>query len=305
MPVFYLILTCALWGLSFPIVKALHLEQTLRVPGASSAFLAAWIQVARFGLGTLLLLPFVLRLKPTRNEFRQGLMLALSGGFAMAIQADGLAYTSASTSAFLTQGYCVILPLWACLRARSWPTQKVVIATLLVLMGAAALSGITLHDLRPGRGQLETVFSSFVFTVQILTLENSKYRGNRSLPVTFIMCGGIAALFLPITALLAPNAAALIEVGASWPIASFVLVLALFCSVLAFLLMNHFQPKVTATEAGLIYTTEPLFATIYALFLPALLVGSAYQNETLTATMVAGGLLIIAANLLMQWRVKS
>lgn len=143
MPVFYLILTCALWGLSFPIVKALHLEQTLRVPSASSAFLAAWIQVARFGLGTLLLLPFVLRLKPSRKEFRQGLMLALSGGFAMAIQADGLAYTSASTSAFLTQGYCVILPLWACLRTRSWPTRKVVIATLLVLLGGAVLSGIT------------------------------------------------------------------------------------------------------------------------------------------------------------------
>lgn len=303
-PVFFLIVACALWGLSFPVVKALHLDQTARVPGVSSEFLAAWMQVARFGLGALMLLPFVLRHRFPRNEVRQGLLLALWGGLGMAIQADGLAYTPASTSAFLTQAYCVILPMWACLRTRSLPGRRLVIATLLVMIGGAVLSGIKPDDLRLGRGEIETLVASFIFTFQILTLENPKYEGNRSLPVTFIMCGGIALLFLPITFLLAPSSAAVLTAGASWPTAFFIVILALCCSVGAYLLMNHFQPKVSATEAGLIYTTEPVFTAGYSLFLPVLLAGQAYPNETLTTTLIVGGLLIVAANVLMQWKRK-
>lgn len=301
-PAFFLIIACALWGLSFPVVKALHLDQSARLPGASSLFLAAWIQVARFGLGALMLLPFVLRSRFSRTELRQGLVLALWGGLGMGVQADGLAYTPASTSAFLTQAYCVILPLVACLRLRSLPTKKVMIATVLVMLGGAILSGIKPDDLRLGRGEMETLLASFLFTFQILTLENPKYAGNRSLPVTFVMCAGIAGLFLPISGLLAPDTAALLSASASWSTAFYLFILALCCSVGAYLLMNHYQPKVSATEAGLIYTTEPVFAAAYSLFIPVLLAGQAYPNEHLTTTLIVGGLLIVAANVLMQWR---
>ncbi|MES2923920.1 MAG: hypothetical protein V4819_20370, partial [Verrucomicrobiota bacterium] len=74
MPVIFLILACILWAVSFPLVKALHLEQSARLPGVTSFFLASWMQVARFGLAALMLAPFVIgRRRPTRNEVRQGL----------------------------------------------------------------------------------------------------------------------------------------------------------------------------------------------------------------------------------------
>ena len=79
----------------------------------------------------------------------------------------------------------------------------------------------------------------------------------------------------------------------------------LFCSVGAYMLMNYWQPMVSATEAGLIYTTEPAFTAIYVLFLPAMLgsfTGSSYPNESLSTQMVVGGGLILAANVLMQWK---
>jgi drug/metabolite transporter (DMT)-like permease len=308
MPALFLILACALWGVSFPVVKALHLDQTTRIPGASSEFLAAWMQVARFGLAALILLPFVVRLKFTRLEIRQGLLLALWGGLGMGIQADGLAYTPASTSAFLTQAYCVILPLWACFRLRALPTTRVVVATLLVMIGGAILSGIRPGDLRPGRGELETLLSAVLFTFQILNLEHPKYDENRSMPVTFLMCLGIAVLYTPVTLLLAPSRDAVLTAGASWPTLAFVSILALFCSVGAYLLMNHFQRKVSATEAGLIYTTEPVFTAVYALFLPAFfagLCGFSYPNETLTPPILIGGVLILSANVLMQWKTSA
>lgn len=306
MPVVFLILTCALWGLSFPVIKALMTEQGERLPEASTAFLAAWLQVARFLLGALLMIPIVARLpRPTALELRQGLQLALWGGIGMGIQADGLSYTDASTSAFLTQAYCVILPLWACMRTRRAPSLRVLGATLLVLFGGAILSGVRPGDLSLGRGETETLVAAFFFALQILTLENPKFAGTRGRPVTLIMCLGIAALYVPVAIVTAPAPAALWQAGASVPTLVLVAILALFCTVGAFLLMNTWQRKVSATEAGLIYTTEPIFAAGYALFLPALLAGliaHPYPNESLTLNLLVGGSLILAANVGMQWK---
>jgi drug/metabolite transporter (DMT)-like permease len=69
--------------------------------------------------------------------------------------------------------------------------------------------------------------------------------------------------------------------------------------------MNKWQPSITATEAGLIYCTEPIFTSVMALFLPALLsawAGFNYPNETLTWHLLLGGGLITAANVLIQLR---
>ena len=308
MPVLFLVIACALWGLSFPVLKALMTEQGGRVTEASTTFLAAWIQFARFLFGAVLMIPFVARLgPPTRLEIRQGLTLALWGGLGMGIQADGLFYTEASTSAFLTQAYCVILPLWACLHTRRWPTKRIVSATLLVMIGGAILSGIRPGSVGAGRGEIETVVAAFFFALQILTLENPRFAETRGRPVTIIMCLGIAALYLPVALVLAPTPAAMITTGASGQALVLVATLSLFCTVGAFLLINTWQRKVSATEAGLIYTSEPVFAAAYALFLPAILagfIGHPYPNETLTAQMLVGGGLILLANAVMQWKVK-
>ncbi|MEO7100524.1 MAG: DMT family transporter [Luteolibacter sp.] len=306
MPVFLLIVACALWGLSFPLVKALHLEQSARLPGASSLFLASWMQIARFGLSAVVLLPFLLRGKrPTPNEIRQGITIALWGGIGMWMQADGLAYTEASTSAFLTQAYCIFLPLWACLRLRKSPSARVIAATVLVMAGCAILSGISLQHFRLGRGELETLLGAFLFTFQILALENPKYQANRGACVSFVMFLGIALLFVPITIIAAPGLGACFTAGAS--IQAFLIVgaLALFCSVGAYVIMNVWQPRVSATEAGMIYTIEPVMTAVYVLFLPAMLgklTGSPYPNESISTSMLIGGGMILGANVLMQWK---
>jgi drug/metabolite transporter (DMT)-like permease len=305
MPVWMLILACALWGVSFPVVKVLHLEQSGRLPGAGSEFLAAWLQMARFGMAALILLPWVLLRSgaPRSLEIRQGMWLGFWGGLGMVLQADGLAHTEASTSAFLTQAYCVILPLVACVRLRRLPDGRIVWATLLVMAGGAVLSGIRPGDLRIGRGELETLGAAMFFTLQILTLENPTYRENRGVPVTLVMCAAIGLMFVPVAALTAPEPSAMLAAGASGSSFLLVTVLALFCSVGAYCLMNYWQPRIRATEAGLIYTTEPVFTALYVLFLPAWigrLTGTDYANERLTLTMMVGGGLIIAANLLMQ-----
>jgi drug/metabolite transporter (DMT)-like permease len=306
MPLLFLILACAMWGVSFPLVKALHLEQASRIPGASSVFLSSWMQFARFGLGAMILLPFVVGRKlPTRNEVHQGMTIAVWGGAGMWLQTDALAYTDASTSAFLTQAYCIFLPLWACMRTRMAPSARIIISTLMVVTGGAILSGLRPDNLKLGRGELETIGAAFLFTFQILALENPRYNGNRGTTVTFVMFLGIAVLFLPITVLVAPDLASCFEAGGSFQSFALIAGLALICSVGAYLLMNIWQPRVSATEAGLIYTIEPLFTAVFVMFLPAILggfIGAPYNNESLSLTMIIGGTLIVGANLIMQWK---
>jgi drug/metabolite transporter (DMT)-like permease len=306
MPVLFLILACLLWGLSFPLIKALHLEQSVRLPEMPSWLLAAWLQVARFGMAALLLIPLMIRRGlPTRMELRQGLLVGIWGGLGMAIMTDSLAYTHASTSAFLTQAYCIILPLWVALRTRKAPEGRVIAATLLVLLGTVILSGMRWNDFRIGRGEAGTLVAALFFALQILALEDPRFSINRGVPVTFIMCLAITLAFLPVTLAGATDHSILWKAGASPAVLLLVMSLALFCSVGAFVLMNIWQRRVSATEAGLIYTTEPVFAAVYVLFLPSYLgrlTGVPYENESLTISLVFGGALIVAANGLMQWR---
>lgn len=305
MPVVFLILACALWGVSFPIVKALDYEQTTRLAGVPQSFLAAWLQMARFGLAAVMMAPFLAHRRPRRPEIVQGAWLAVWGGLGMALQAWGLTRTEASTSAFLTQAYCVILPLVACLKTRSMPTPRTIMATLMVVVGCAILSGIWRGNFKIGEGELATLAAAFIFTFQILTLENPKYEGNRGLVVTFAMCVWIALLFLPVSWVMAPSTGMMTAAGASWPAFALIFALALLCSVGAYGLMNCWQPRVSATEAGLIYTIEPVFTAGFVMFLPVLLgrlVGHAYPNESLTFSLISGGSLILAANVLMQWK---
>jgi drug/metabolite transporter (DMT)-like permease len=307
--ILFLVLTCALWGISFPVVKVLQLEQLSRHPEASGVFLASWIQVARFGLAALILLPLIAHLpRPTRLEVRQGLLLGLWGGLGMGIQTWGLGHTEASTSAFLTQAYCVLLPLIACLRSRRRPTLRIVGATILVILGGAILSGVRPDHLHLGIGEQATLVSAVFFTIQILNLEAPKYNANRGRPVTLMMSVGITLLWLPVAFYTAPSPSAVFTIGASLPAVLLVASLALFCSVGAYLIMNTWQRRVSATEAGLIYTTEPVFAAAYALVLPATLAtmtATTYANEKLTTSLVIGGALILLANLWTHWKLPA
>ena len=81
--------------------------------------------------------------------------------------------------------------------------------------------------------------------------------------------------------------------------------LTFFCSLVAFLMMNKWQPHVDATTAGIIYCAEPLFATLFALFLVEPLSAAVGlhggANEAMTPHLLLGGTLITLANLLISW----
>jgi drug/metabolite transporter (DMT)-like permease len=293
------------WALSFPLVQVLYVDQRSLCPGASNLFLSLSLMVTRFGLGLILLLPWLIkmRFRFTRREWEQGIILAFCGGMGMWLQADALAYTSASTCAFITQTYCVFLPVYCCILRRRWPSLSLLMATALVMTGMAWLSEISWQDFSLGRGESETLLAAFIFTGQILCLESPRYQENRSLATTWIMFLGIVVMALPAAIHTSHAMNEMWLVVYSLPAALIILTMTLLCSIAAFLLMNRWQRHISAIQAGLIYATEPLFTSVIALFLPAIIgqwMGHSIANETIHASLIGGGLLMTIAVIIAQ-----
>ena len=173
-----LVFCTILWGLSFPVMKALTQTQQNILPHSGSWFFTSLGVMYRFGFAGLILGVIYLRQlrTTTRRELEQGIVLAVFGGGGILFQMDGLAYTDASVSAFLTQGYCLFIPLWVAVVNRRWPSLKIVLSTVLVVIGVAVLAQLNLHSLKLGRGELETLIASLLFTGQILVPRTAALR---------------------------------------------------------------------------------------------------------------------------------
>lgn len=288
-------------------MKTLALLQQKILPEAGTWFISSLCVTYRFLIAGFLLLIFFLPEVKTmsRREMEQGLWLGFFVTAGICLQMDGLAYVPASTSAFLTQFYCVLIPFWIALSRRQIPSVKIILCSALVLCGMAVLAELNPRALRLGRGEIETLASSLIFAAQILCLEHPRYTNNRPRVFTTLMLLSSGVFAAPMVLASAPNAAACLSAYASLPACGLMAVLVFFCTITAFLLMNRWQREVTATEAGLIYCAEPVFVSVLALFLPALLsrwAGVNYADETASLRLLLGGGLITAANILLQVR---
>jgi drug/metabolite transporter (DMT)-like permease len=292
---------CAMWGLGFPLVKAFALSATVAAPGVSSWFVAAFMLFVRFAVAALVLVALT-RAWPAASEWKQGLALAVITGLGMLLQTDALAYTAASTAAFLTQGYVVLLPLIGVARTRRLPPLRVSVCATLVLVGLAILSHFDPGALRLGRGEAETLGAAAFFTVQILLVDARTFSANRTALVTLVMFAGIAAVVLPFAVVASRGGTDVAPVVGAPGSVTYLVVTTLLPTLGSFLLMNRFQRRVTANEAGIVYAIEPVFASAFALVLPAWLSRFSrvyYPNEHLEPRLLLGGVLVVGANLVL------
>jgi drug/metabolite transporter (DMT)-like permease len=299
-----LVLATVFWGLSFPVMKAVGMAQQLLLPHASSWFTTSSSISLRFGVASLIMVIWIWPTihRTTRLEFLQGLGLGIFGGIGILFQMDGLAYTSASTSAFLTLCYCLFLPVIVGIRDRQWPSALIVGCCLMVMAGVAILADVDWRTMRLGRGEWETLLGSLIFTAQILWLERPLFAQNKVTHFTLVMFLVTTLTSLPVLLFTAHSPSDLLIAYGSPAVLGLTAILVIL-TLIAYVLMNYWQRHVSATEAGLIYGAEPVFASLFALFLPAwfsALAGLNYPNEKVTFNLLVGGGLISAANVLIQ-----
>lgn len=302
-----LLLANLYWGLSFPLIKAVTAMNHGFFPGAGSWFATALAIAPRFALAAILMQFFKGRGAgaPTRSELKQGIGVGLFAAAGTLFQTDGMQFTDASTSAFLTQFSAVMIPAWLAVRSRRNPGALIWACCALVLVGVGILGHFNWRTLKFGRGEWESLLCSVFFMGQILWIGKKEFAGNRSGAVTQLMFAVQGGLFVALAVGTAPRMGALVVPWASLPWVGLTLVLTVVCTMGAFSIMTRWQPLITTTEAGLMYCIEPIFASVFALFLPAMLsvlAGINYPNEHATWSLVVGGTLITLANAVVQTR---
>jgi drug/metabolite transporter (DMT)-like permease len=301
-----LVLTTVFWGISFPVIKSLIALNRALMMDAGSWFVTAEALAPRFLLAAALMLAVQAvwgGRRPARGEIKQGIGLGVFAAGGTLFQTDGMQYTAASTSAFLTQFYAILIPIWFALRERRSPGAVIWTGCALVLLGVGVLGHFNWRTLGLGRGEWETLLSSIFFMGQILWIEKREFAGNRPASTTLVMFAFQAVVFLGLAAASAPHARSLVVPWESPPWVSLTLTLTVVCTIGAFWLMNTWQPRIPATQAGLIYCIEPVLASVFALFLPAMFSVWAsinYPNELATRSLFIGGGLIMFANILVQ-----
>ena len=259
-----LTLTTFLWGATFVVTK-----NTL------ANFPASELILARFLIAGIVFLPF-LRLggKLWLAAFELG--LTLWAGFAT--QTIGLQYTNVDRSAFITSMHVIFVPVFAGMMGRS--TQLIVwIAAMIALAGVFLLS----HDgSPPNRGDLWTLACAIVWAIYIARLENF-------------------TAVLPSRALTAAHLWVVVILSAGWTVTTgishgstpwlAILYLGLFATAATTFFQTLGQKWVSAPQAAVLYTVEPVWASIF---------GWVFLSQTLGARGLVGGAMILGAALLTQ-----
>jgi drug/metabolite transporter (DMT)-like permease len=239
----------------------------------------------RFTLATLLLLPLARGAKWTPQLRKDGAAIGLSLFLGFLLQTSALLWTTPARTAFLTGLSVVLVPIFGLALGR--PLRRgpalgslLAAAGLYVLYLPSTSSGAPAAGF--GRGDLLAVGCAVAFAVFVLLVERGARR-NPVAPLALVEFGLVALLSLPGLVHPLPKAAEF----RGFPLFA-LLVLAFLATAAAFVAQLYGQRHLSAIEAGVIFTLEPVLAAALSVALGA---------EPASRWLALGGALVVAAML--------
>lgn len=275
--IFWLGVACVCWGWSFTAMPMATKALMPRAGDESWALLAVvstfiawrfWLAAALYaGLNWRGMCGF------TRADVVGGTAVGLTFVGGLFLQMSGLRYALPSVSGFITSMPVILLPLIQAFWLKRPPRN------LMWLAVGLALAGLVIFGSSPEPaqakppfqlcGEVLTLIGTLFFTGQILSVDRF---GPHADP------GRLTVVMFVTTATVATAVSLVTPGGASfWGSAGLdaltqdrelqvaLITMVVFSSAVAFHLMNHFQPRVTPTMAGVVYCLEPVFATLWSL----------------------------------------
>jgi drug/metabolite transporter (DMT)-like permease len=237
-----LIAVTAVWGVTFVQVKdALDLYPLY-------AFLALRFVIASFALAPLA----VRRLRVSDLGISAALGLLVAAGYAL--QTEGLARTTVSSTGFITGLYVVFTPLLALVLFRQHIGLAVWLAVAVSVAGLALLSGIHAGSVT---GDGLVLGASAVYSLQIVVLERVAARID-PFALTFVEMLAACAAFTVIA-----GARSEFETPHGWTVWGALLVTGLFASALGFLVQSWAQRSTSATRTALAFALEPVWTAFF------------------------------------------
>jgi drug/metabolite transporter (DMT)-like permease len=263
-----LIGTTLIWASTFPLLKA-------SIDTISPVALVG----SRFVLAALVLLPFLRRFD--RRLIRDGALLGAVAFAAYMTQLIGLETTSANRAAFITSLNVILVSLSGLMLGRAVPRRMFVAAGL-------AVTGVGIMSWEGGAftvGDLWEFGCAIAYAASILLMERFSPRHDPvSLTIMQLLTMGVLG-GLWAAPRLTSEWPMLVQSG--WAIAY----LAFVATVVTTLTQTIGQRSVSAHDAAIIFTLEPVFAAVMAYW---------WLNEQLGIRGLLGASLVLSATLLSQ-----
>lgn len=271
-----LISITAAWGSSFILMK--NVADTV----SPLAFLTL-----RFGVASLLLLImfFKERKRYTKDMLLKGMVLGFLVTLSMTLQFVGLKYTTPTNSAFITSLSVVFVPILSSIVLKKAPNMSNIAGIIAAVTGLILITGfIQTKSLNPG--DLLTLLCSLAVSVHILYVD--KYtKDNDAFLLGIAQC--IFVFLFSYIFWFMENPYTFLSVTYSRDLIVAVFITGALCTAYAYTGQVVVQKYTTPSRVAIIFTLEPVFATIYAMFIP-----DRFGNtHMLSSVELVGALLII------------
>lgn len=268
---FSLLAVCVFWGATFTWMKQGTTALQALFPGASQGAIGAYFLLVRFLMAALLLPIFVPRSFRRLNAlaWKWGFWLSLPFAAGFLLQIIGLSQTNVppSQSAFLTSLFVVATPLIGSIVTRKLPPRGVLLGVPLATIGAAFIMG-------PPEGGLSlgawlTIAAAVLFGGHILVTDAATKRADPMAVTLTMFLFTIAWMFGAM--LISPGGPALVApsaLSAAFADGAFVLTVvlcAVFATAIAITVLNRWQKELHPSRAAIIYTAEPVCATVISI----------------------------------------
>ena len=244
-----LVLVTLIWGGTFPVLKLLV---TVLPP--------LYLVGMRFLIAFIILTPFAVgkRRALTRRVIYSGITLGLLIWGSFITQTVGIQYTTASKAAFITALCVVLTPILSSVMLRKPPERSAVVGVLAATIGLTLLTVDFTEHFVLQKGDLWVLACAWLCAFQIIAVDRF---GALVEPVllTWVQTGVVAAVSL--TAALLTEPLPWLTQGVQWAGLAY---LAEFAPAGCQYLQIRVQPSSTPTRASLIYSLEPVFASLLA-----------------------------------------
>ena len=261
------------WGVTFLMVQ----EAIDSTPVYSFLFF-------RFGLASILM--FFIAYKYLNQINKETIFFGIILGSilfsAFATQTFGLSHTKSSIVAFITGLNVICVPFLAYFIFKDHVRRNVFIASIIAVIGLYLLT--MSGKLTLGYGEFLTLICAFLFALHIIFTGKFSKEVNVYLLVLFQL---ITVSILSLSFSLGLDDTTF-DLEYDYTFFKAVIVTAVFATVYAFLIQTYMQQFTTATKTAVIFTMEPVSASVYGYFA---------GGEILTNIQIIGAILIISATL--------
>ncbi|MBR6728758.1 MAG: DMT family transporter [Clostridia bacterium] len=272
-----LVLITAAWGSSFILMKNVATDVS------ALAFLTL-----RFGLAGLILAAIFCKhvKRYTKRTILHSFVLGgLLCGY-MVLQICGLRYTSASNSGFITSLSVLVVPLLSGPFLKKKPTKSNYLGVLLAVLGLACITGILQDFTALNRGDFYTLLCAVCVAVHIIVAD---FYVKEDDGLLLGIGQTLAAAVLSFVCWFFTDSKTFASVDYTGTLVAAVVLTAVFCTAFAFTGQVVMQKFVAPSRIAVIFTLEPVFAYIYALFIP----GPEGVTEPLTLFKLLGSVFIV------------